>query len=119
MAMSEAAIQGIKENGHGWKISLYGLIKPECSKLAEFNNRINDDGGEVLREESESVVMEIVRKLREWTTTNEAKLGEQICRDLRGDLDDLESVEDCDMEEINYAMGRVYDCFDYWRILAA
>lgn len=127
MPMSEAAMDGIRDNGRGWRFHLNGLIKAETRKLGEFNNR---DGSEyddeqviVRRDESEPVVIAIKDKLRCWVEmaanpNNEKPLGEDAKRDIESQLDDLECVEDCSMSEINYAMDRLFDSLDYWRVLA-
>jgi repressor of nif and glnA expression len=127
MPISAAAMDGIRDNGLRWRYRMNGLLKSETAKLGEFNDRIDgqddDDQLIVLRSESEPVVMEIVRKVRGWLNDNKravpiaARLPAHARDSLAARLDDLECVEDCAIQEINFAMNELYDEFDYWRVL--
>jgi hypothetical protein len=130
MSHKAAAIDGIQNNGLNWQFRLHGLITPEAKKLGAFNDRLNDFDDDyeqitVLRSESEPVVEKIVQQLHGWIElasiepaplSGATKLPAEVRRDLESALDDLEMVSDCCMGEINHAMDRLYDTFDYWRI---
>lgn len=127
MSHKAAAIEGIEANGLKWKFRLHGLIDEQTKQLGEFNNRIadysdyNNDDDQVIvtRAESEPVVEELIRLLRKWLKHSGAYLStfpDDARRTLENQLEDLEMVSDCAMEEINYEMGNLYDVFDYWRI---
>jgi uncharacterized protein (DUF4415 family) len=119
MAMSQAALEGIRVNGHGWKARMNGLIKPEMMKLAKFNNDLDGDPDEeqmiITRSESEPVVIAIREKITKWLVT--AKIDDDARSEVQYALEELEMIEDCCMGEINYAMNRLFDVFDYYRIL--
>lgn len=120
MPMSAAAIAGIRHNGNRWRYRMNGLIKDECLKLGELNDRIGDrDDGEqtiVSREESEPVVISLRTKVSKWLD-RQRRMPDEIVTNVKCRLDDLEMVEDCGMGEINYALNDLFDEFDYWRIL--
>lgn len=119
MPMSEAAMDGIRDNGHRWKhqITLRDLTQP----LGDLNERYDDGAGEApKREETEPLVDKIVERVRAFVKQRFERHGtdDPIGIDLDRRADELEMIADCDIEEINHAMGELYDSFDYWRILA-
>lgn len=122
MPMSAAAIDGISNNGHRWKHRLTSITL-FTKELGALNDRLDgrDDHDQIIvpRAESEGAVMDLIKAVRVWIYDNEATLDKGAIDDLRAKLDDLEAVEDCDMAEINYAMGELYDSFDYWRVLVS
>lgn len=126
MSMSEAAMDGIRLNGHGWQFTLKGLIKPETMTLAKLNDLIwyshgNPDDMDQLvvpRSESEPVVERIITKMKDWITDNfDDPEASEMCHHITSRLVELEAISDCCMGEINFAMDNLYDTFDFWRVL--
>jgi hypothetical protein len=106
MAISEAAMAGITAHGFRWK--------RRAANIAELSKRlgeINDDERD--HSEAPGIIEMIVQRLRDYPSSES---------DMRSALDsaadELEGVADCEIDEINFAMGGVYDALDYWRILA-
>ena len=113
MPISQAAMDGISRNGLGWRMSMNGRFKANAEALGAMNDRASE-GEIVTDEEVEVEVKQIIAKSRKWA---ESLQDRKIAEDLLSDLDRLEEVEDCGLDEVNYAMDRFYDCLDYWRIL--
>lgn len=115
MPMSLAAMDGIRENGHRWKLTIRGL-KPFTETLGKANDA-NNDGESYDHTVVEKAVQGIVEKVRKFCETKDVLADPRIEGELLSAAADLECVEDEDIEEINDAMGQLYDAFDYWRIL--
>jgi hypothetical protein len=112
MPMSEAAMEGIRVNGHRWQRRINGL-KPHTEVLGKANDAHND--GEPYDEKAtEAAVQAIVKIVRSFA--NSVK-DDNLQRDLLHDADDLEMVEDCEIEDINHEMNDLYDTFDFHRVL--
>lgn len=110
MTMSEAAIDGIRDNGFRWSYRIN--LKPWTARIGRLN-----DGGGGTQEEREPLVESIVAKVRQFAKDNALK-NERMASELISRADDLECCADCDLEDINIAMGELYDSLDYWRVLA-
>lgn len=115
MPMSMAAMDGIRDNGHRWKLTITGL-KPFTEVLGKAND-LNNIGKPYDQKTVEKAVQGIVAKVREFAETKDVLADPRIEGELLSAAADLECVEDEDIEEINDAMGQLYDAFDYWRIL--
>jgi hypothetical protein len=112
MPMSQAAMDGIAANGHRWKHTIRGM-KPHTEVLGKANDA-NGDGNDYDRAAVEKAVQSIVKITRSFADrTSDSNVADH----LRLRADDLECVEDCDIEDINYAMNDLYDEFDFHRIL--
>lgn len=109
--MSQAAIDGISENGFRWRHRL--SLRPMTTRLAALNER---DGG--TREEREPLVEKIVAIVRQFAKDNSLS-NERMASDLIMRADELACLADCDLEDINHGMNDLYDSFDFWRVLAA
>jgi hypothetical protein len=111
MPMSAAAMDGIRDNGHRWRMRITG-IKPFIQPLADANN-LDNDGQPYDAKAVEAAVQGIVAATRNFALGK----AENLKLDLEARADDLEMVEDCDLDDINHYMGELYDAFDYHRIL--
>lgn len=110
MPISEAAMGGIRANGHRWRHRInLGQWPAMLGKL----NDAEEAGVEVDENEVERVTLEIVEAVRRCV----AKSDWAAETDLGSRADDLEMVADCGLEEVNCAMNELYDSFDYWRVL--
>lgn len=121
MPTSEAAIAGIKANGHKWRYQMpRDYLQPEISKLAEFNNRIDgrDDYDQTIVpcDESEPVVEALRVKVEQWAQRSRT-LPHEALEAIQSALEELETIQDCCMEEVNYGLNNLWDEFDYYRIL--
>lgn len=114
MPMSQAAMDGIAANGHRWKLRITGL-KPHTETLGKANNA-NNDGEAYDHTATEAAAQGIVKIVRAFAETVE---DENLKRDLLNDADNLEANEDCDIEDINWAMNSLYDTFDFYRVLVS
>lgn len=117
MPISAAAMDGIRSNGHRWKMTITGL-----KRYTEVLGRANDAANEGLdydRKANEVAVQGIVKVVRAFAENEAAAKDVEMERDLLSNADDLECVEDDAIEEINWAMNQLYDSFDYHRILVA
>lgn len=115
--MKEAAIAGIQAFGLGWKYKLSGLIAPEVNVLKTMNEKVQDDQDLTNEDEKalEDAVNSIVEKLRKWTES--PKVGSDLKEALLNEIDFLEANADESIDEINYQMNRLYDVFDYYRVV--
>lgn len=106
--MSQACLDGIKVHGHRWKHRIrLGQWPALLGKLNNQGDAAADDA------EVERCAMKIVEIVRAYVDRNEwAKET-----DLSRRAEDLEMAADCGLGEVNFAMGELYDSFDYWRIL--
>lgn len=112
MPMSQAAMDGISANGHRWKFFIHGM-KPFTQALGKLNDAEND-GQEVADADVEKKVQEIIKIVRDFAgKTDNVRLRD----DLLNDADNLEMVEDCGLDEVNFQMGNLYDTFDFHRVL--
>jgi len=110
MAMSEAAIEGIAANGHRWKrrITIHGTAEIGAMNDANSDNLPYD------RERLEALCNQIVADVRFFA----APLPDSRMRDdLNDGADWLETVADCDIEEVNHQLDSLYDTFDFYRLL--
>lgn len=114
MPMSEAAMDGIRVNGHRWQHRIGGL-KTFTEVLGRANDAYND-GGDYDRDAVEKAVEGIVHRVRSFA---QATGMADARRDLEANADDLEMNADEDIEDINYYMNRLYDSFDFYRILVS
>jgi hypothetical protein len=108
MPISEVCMDGIKANGHRWKARI------RLGQWPALLGRLNDvasDGGTVDEAEVERIALRIVASVR-----NYAKMHPQY-DSLERRADEIELVADCGLEEVNHAMGELYDDFDWHRIL--
>lgn len=105
-------MDGIRDNGSGWKFRIHGM-KTHTETLGKANNS-NNDGESYDRKVVEAAVQSIVKVVRGFA---DRASDSNIAEHLRYRADNLEMVEDCDIEDINEAMGDLYDEFDYHRIL--
>jgi hypothetical protein len=112
MPMSQAAMDGIATNRHRWKFIIRGL-KPYTEVLGKANDAHND-GQPHDEKATEEAVQNIIRVVRAFADKTS---NERLRDDLRHDADDLEMVEDCEIEDINYEMNDLYDTFDFHRVL--
>jgi hypothetical protein len=117
MPTSQAALDGIRVNGLRWKFYLRGLIRPETEALGKIND-LDADGYAYDDADVERHAKAIVRKMKAWVGDNMLRLGDEACRSLADRLEYLDDYADCGIEEVNDAMNRIYDDFDYYRICA-
>lgn len=108
MPISAAAMEGIQDNGHRWRASIRLGFGPAL--LGKLNDKRNG-GEEVDDAEVERLALKIVENLRSFAKRNPDYSV------LERRADNLEMVADCGLEEVNCAMGELYDTFDYCRIL--
>lgn len=116
MPTTQAALDGIRVNGLRWKFNLRGLIRPETEALGKIND-LDSDGYTCDDADVERHAKTIVDKLRQWVEKT-TLLSDMAKLDLRHHIDNLDEVADCGIEEVNDAMNRIYDDFDYYRICA-
>lgn len=103
-------MDGIRDNGLRWKHTLRGL-GPHTKVLG----RINDGDMEITMAEGEAAVKAIVSRVRAFA---QATSDEHLRDVLERRAEELENVADCGIEEINWAMGELYDALDYHRVCA-
>jgi hypothetical protein len=115
---TEASIEGVAAFGLGWKYRLSGLITPEVELLKSLNEKVEDDQDLTNKEESalEDAVNSMVKKLRKWAES--PKIDKKLKEKLLDELDYLEINADSCLDDINYQMSKIYDVFDYYRVLA-
>ena len=112
MPMSEAAIEGIGKHGLGWKHRID--LGPGVKELGKFNDAHADDE-EIDYDEVGKSALKIVKVLKDLHQSHD--WAREL--DFKGLADDLEMVADETMDDINDAMGRIYDVCDYNRILVS
>lgn len=107
MPMSEAAILGIVAHGSGWRHEL--RLKAVIDKIADFDETTP-------REEISAVRDEIVAGVRTWLQ----RFNKPEHNEMRNEIDtanyDLEMVDES-IDEVRYALGVLYDQFDYYRVV--
>ena len=107
---SAAAIEGLRANGLRWNRRFRIGLGP--SLLGKYNDAAETDSP-ATDEQVEEAALKIVAAVRAFAKgVDEPERG-----DLERRADELEMVADCGLDEVNFAMGELYDSFDYWRIL--
>jgi hypothetical protein len=104
--MSEAAIAGIRHNGHKWlfEISLDGLP----AKIGEWEEGVTS------AEDIEKARAGIITRVREFL--QRPTINNDMRHYIENVIVDLEMV-DAEIEEVRYCLSDLYDQFDFYRVV--
>lgn len=105
MPMSEAAMDGIRDNGNRWKYEL---------RLSDLTQKLGAFEANAPESEVETVTSELIDRLRHHVGHHPDR---PYSHPLILAVEDLFSVADCGIEEVRFALTDIYDIFDYHRVL--
>lgn len=105
MPMSEAAMSGISANGLRWKFNI--SFSTLTAKVGEWEEGVTPTG------EIEKIRNAIVERVKVFL--HHRSMGEDMRYDIEDAVEQLEMV-DPEVEEIRFALNRLYDQFDYHRV---
>jgi hypothetical protein len=112
MPLSQAAMDGITANGHGWKhhISLGGQTEIMGKMTEGTPEQEGTPDAEV-----EACARAIVGHVRTFAIRIAADHSD-LATWLLHEAEQLEEVADCGLDEVRHAMSSLYDEFDFQRI---
>lgn len=101
---SAAALAGISTNGHRWKHQI---------RLGHLSKQIGQ--GDLTEQQIEAIRKETAKRVRLFLLTiiDEAEMVHEI----EDAVDDLDMI-DPDLKGLRDSYTRLFDLFDYWRIVA-
>lgn len=105
MPMSEAAMDGIRDNGSGWKFKI---------RLSDLSQQIGAFPADADDKAVEEVANQLLSRLRNHV---KAFPKRAYSTQLESGIEDLFAVADCGIEEVRYALDPIWDLFDYHRVL--
>lgn len=102
--MTPAALDGIEAFGHRWRFSIH--LSDQTSRLADEDAlRVGD---------AEAIGQTIGRRLAAWVAET-PKLDDDMRYRFGEHAEELGDIED-DLDEVRYALNRLYDDFDFFRV---
>lgn len=107
---SAAAIEGIGVHGLRWRHRINLGTAP--ARIGQLNDAASD-GQPVDDKEVEALAEAVVAAARRFVESN-LHLDSYYLSEA---ADSLEASADCGLEEVNHAMGELYDALDFCRIL--
>ena len=101
--MTPAALDGIQRFGNGWRYSI--RLSDQTSRLGDDDLRVGD---------AEKIANEVGRRVKAWVNAT-PKLDDDERYRFTEHAEELADIED-DLDEVRYALNRLYDDFDFYRV---